>query len=235
MTHAFLLMGQSNMAGRGNMDELPYEVDLRLFMLRNGKFTLLFRPVHPDRVFSGVCLGESFARAYADAHPGVDVGLIPCAEGNSYLDHWMPGEILFDNAVQQTKMALRSAEIKGVLWHQGECDCRDHLWPTYRDRALKVFRAFREAVPELGQVPFIVGGLGDFLLRDEPPAPDEQGDSYLRVNEQLRRLAEEDWIGYVPAEGLGCNEDRIHFSAAALDEFGRRYYEVWKRTAADGM
>ena len=33
------------------------------------------------------------------------------------------------------------------------------------------------------------------------------------------------YTGFVSAEGLGANPDNLHFSAAALREFGNRYYD----------
>jgi len=63
--HSFLLMGQSNMAGRGFLDE-AHEIDSsRIYTLRNGRWEKMFRPINPDRSFSGVSLGESFAESYA--------------------------------------------------------------------------------------------------------------------------------------------------------------------------
>ena len=76
MIHAFLLIGQSNMAGRGFMDELEPVSNPRLKVLRNGRWQPMYRPVNNDRKFSGVCLAESFADAYSKTHD-VDVGLIP--------------------------------------------------------------------------------------------------------------------------------------------------------------
>ena len=35
-------------------------------------------------------------------------------------------------------------------------------------------------------------------------------------------------IGFVSAEGLGANPDNLHFSAAALKEFGLRYFEKFE-------
>ena len=35
---------------------------------------------------------------------------------------------------------------------------------------------------------------------------------------------DEERIGFVSAEGLGANPDNLHFCAAALREFGVRYY-----------
>jgi len=83
MIYSFLLIGQSNAAGRGFLTEAePLDTcDGRLKMLRNGRWQTMFRPVNPDRAFSGTSFAESFAKAYAEAHPGVEVGIIPCADG----------------------------------------------------------------------------------------------------------------------------------------------------------
>ena len=36
-------------------------------------------------------------------------------------------------------------------------------------------------------------------------------------------------MSYVSAEGLSGNPDNIHFSSAALKEFGERYYKAYER------
>ena len=65
-------------------------------------------------------------------------------------------------------------------------------------------------------------GLGDFL-KDCPRGPKFQ--NYPFVNTALQAVAEkEPQMGFVSAEGLGANPDNLHFSAAALREFGLRYY-----------
>ena len=66
--HAFLLIGQSNMAGRGYLNEAR-EIDTsHIYTLRNGRWLKMFRPINPDRSFSGVSLAESFAEAYSKKH-----------------------------------------------------------------------------------------------------------------------------------------------------------------------
>jgi len=98
--HSFLLIGQSNMAGRGYLNEAP-EIDTsRIYTLRNGRWMKMFRPINPDRSFSGTSLAESFAEAYSKKH-GVDVGLICCADGGTKLEQWMPGVITDDEAEKQ--------------------------------------------------------------------------------------------------------------------------------------
>ena len=219
--HAFLLIGQSNMAGRGYLNE-AHEIDKsRIYTLRNGRWQKMFRPINPDRSFSGVSLAESFAEAYAKEH-NVDVGLICCADGGTTLDQWMPGQLLFDNAVNNAKLAARTSEIVGVLWHQGESDCSDALYPTYQARFETMMQALREEL-KLHDVPFIVGGLGDYL--EFYPLKD-----YIHVNHALQNIAaSNEMVGFASAQGLTGNPDNLHFNAQSLYTFGLRYYEAFEK------
>ena len=226
MTHSILLIGQSNMAGRGNPNDAPLVKNDRLFVLRNGRWQSLYRPVNPDRPFSGVCLAESFVYEYSKEHPDVNVGIIPCADGGTTLDQWAEGGVLFDNAVNNARLAQRSSQIVAVLWHQGEGDCSDNRYPLYEEKFLKIMKAFRSQLG-LENVPFLLGGLGDFLpLRTAEP----QYKNYAAVNKTLRKIADENPItGFVSAEGLTPNGDNLHFNAKSLLAFGVRYYEAFKQ------
>ena len=46
---SFLLIGQSNMAGRGDFGEVPEIINPNCFMLRNGKWVPMSEPINPDR------------------------------------------------------------------------------------------------------------------------------------------------------------------------------------------
>lgn len=220
MIHSFLLIGQSNMAGRGFQSEVEPIVNDRLRVLRNGRWMPMFTPVNFDRPFSGICLAESFADAYAKEHD-VCVGLIPCADGGTKLEQWKEGSLLYDHAVCQAKLASRTSTIAGVLWHQGESDCSPELYPTYQERFEKMMAAFRRDL-DLYDVPFLVGGLGEFLPNREEP----EYKNYVYVNEALKRIAaDNDMTGYVCAKGLTGNPDNLHFCAKSLREFGIRYYQ----------
>ncbi|MBQ8232368.1 MAG: sialate O-acetylesterase [Lachnospiraceae bacterium] len=225
MIHSFLLIGQSNMAGRGLMEEaIPVDTS-RIKILRNGRWQGMFRPVNPDRSFSGVNLAESFAEAYAKKH-NVDVGLICCADGGTSLEQWKPGSLLYDNAVSQAKLAERTSTIAGILWHQGEADCGEELYPTYQERFEKIINALRKDL-QLYDVPLLVGGLGDFLAQC---TLDDKLQNYGHVNEALKKIAEDNpMTGFVSAEGLGSKPDNLHFNAKALHEFGLRYFEEFEK------
>jgi hypothetical protein len=52
------------------------------------------------------------------------------------------------------------------------------------------------------------------------------------VNAALVRMAEKlPKFGFASAVGLGANPDNLHFSAAALREFGLRYYAEYQKLA----
>ena len=225
MIHSFLLIGQSNMAGRGFLEEAKEVDTAHILVLRNGRWGKMYRPVNNDRPFSGVCLAESFAEKYAKKY-GVDVGLIPCADGGTTLEQWKEGSLLFDHAVYQAKLARRTSTIAGVLWHQGESDCATMLAQTYAERFEAFMKALRREL-DLHDVPFLLGGLGDFLCHSQRS---EEFKNYTAVNEQLQKLAAKNAMtGFVPADGLGANPDNLHFSADALHTFGIRYFEEFEK------
>lgn len=221
MVHSFLMIGQSNMAGRGFINEVEPICNDHLKVLRNGRWYPMYTPVNCDRPFSGVNLAESFADAYAKEH-NVDVGLIPCADGGTSLDHWQVGGLLYDHAVCQAKLASRTSTIAGVLWHQGEADCAPDRYPFYAEKFQVIMDAFRRDL-DLYDVPFLLGALGEYL-----PLRAENYKNHVYVNAALEKLAEDNpMTGFVSAKGLTSNPDNLHFCSAALREFGLRYYNVF--------
>lgn len=224
--YSFLLIGQSNMAGRGYLHEVDPIKNDNLYVLRNGRWMPMFTPLHWERKMAGVCLAESFGDECANTYR-TKIGLIPCADGGSSLAQWAPGDVLFDHAVFQAKLAMRTSTLAGVLWHQGEADCAPDLHPLYEEKCTAIFEAFRKELGLADEVPFLVGGLGDFLkYREVSPFLV----NYPYVNAQLRQMeAHQSYIHYVSAEGLPANPDNLHFSAKGLREFGRRYFEVFER------
>lgn len=224
MIHSFLLIGQSNMAGRGFLQEAVAVDTSRIKVLRNGRWQPMYRPINGDRPFSGVNLAESFAEKYAEKYD-VDVGLVCCADGGTSLEQWKEGSLLYDHAVAQARLASRTSAIAGVLWHQGEADCDEALYTTYQKRFACMMAALRRDL-DLKDVPFLLGGLGDFLA-DCPYDPKLK--NYIHVNDALKDIAENNPLtGYVFAEGLTSNPDYLHFNAKSLYAFGLRYFAVYE-------
>ncbi len=221
MVHSILLIGQSNMAGRGDKTQVAPLYNDNIKVLRNGRWRPMYVPVNPDREAAGINLVETFADLYAKEH-NVEVGIIPCADGGTNLDQWQVGGLLFDHACYQAHLAARTSTIAAVLWHQGESDCLPHQYPVYEKKLSVIIEAFRK---ELGlyDVPFLLGGLGDFLPLCEYG---DEYKNYTYVNEALESMAKKDkMIGFVSAKGLESNSDHLHFNAPSLREFGVRYYQ----------
>ena len=228
MIHSFLLIGQSNAAGRGIASEIgPLKTNGgKLKVLRNGRWQTMYRPVNCDRYFSGVCLAESFALAYSNDHPEVEVGIIPAADGGTSLEQWKEGGLLFENAVNCAKLAMRTSNLVGILWHQGEADCAEELYPLYKEKFNAIKTALRNEIG-LPDIPFVVGGLGDFL---EYCTHSDNLKNYHYVNDALiASTLEDEHSAFAPATGLGANSDNLHFNAKSLYEFGIRYYDAFKQ------
>lgn len=222
MIHSFLLIGQSNMAGRGFINEVEPIANKRLKVLRNGRWYPMYVPVNCDRPFAGVNLAESFADMYSKEHD-VDVGLIPCADGGTRIDQWRVGGLLYDHAIYQARLASRTSTIAGVLWHQGESDCTPERYPYYAEKLKVVMDSFRKDL-DLYDVPFLLGGLGEYL-----PLYADHLTNYVHINAALENYAKDNpMTGFVSAKGLKPNPDNLHFCAEALREFGLRYYREFQ-------
>src|SRR5580698_2372613 len=158
----FLLIGQSNMAGRGIVGPDDRATNSRIFMLtRQLSWTLASDPVHFDKPIAGVGLCSEFARVLVRSDPKVVVGLIPCAVGGTSLDEWRPGGALYANAVLRAREAMKSGTLAGILWHQGEADIAHDKVATYGDRFESMIGHLRA---DLGaeKVPLVIGEIGHF-------------------------------------------------------------------------
>ena len=226
---SFLMIGQSNMAGRGDFGEVP-EIQNRLCkMLRNGRWQPMGEPINPDRrVFgefhSGVGLAASFADEYAK-HFEEKIGLIPCADGGTRISEWQPGEILYDHAVMQAKLAQRSSEIVGILWHQGESDSdTEENVSLYRERFLTMLSTLIKDLDLPKNIPVVIGELGDFVgCYKDGALPYSQ-----EINKVLTKISDDfDNIAIASAMGLTCKEDGIHFNSASYRTLGIRYFDAY--------
>ena len=94
-----LLVGQSNMAGRGLPGEVDPIADRRIEMFRDGQWQAAVEPLHDDKETAGVGLAMSCASAYLETFPHARVGLVPAAVGGTPLSRWMPGEDLYERAL----------------------------------------------------------------------------------------------------------------------------------------
>jgi hypothetical protein len=233
----FLLMGQSNMKGRGVMPEEPL-ADPRIVAMhvRDDQWYLARHPLHltgDAQTFAGhdnagVGPGLRFAETVAAAAPNVRIGLIPCAVGGTRIDLWQKGARLYDNAVRRAKLAVETTapvkgRIRGALWLQGEADSPPDRAAVYEAKLLKLVDDLRADLGE-PDLPFIACTIGEMKAdtdRQQRPA----------INTILLKLPElRPNTACVDARELKTSiGDGVHFDTAAQNEIGKRYAEQYRR------
>ncbi len=226
---SFLMIGQSNMAGRGDFGEVPPIKNDMCFMFRMGRWQPMSEPINPDRdilnikFHSGIGLAASFADELSK-YANFEVGLIPCADGGTKIKQWQPGELLYDHAVAMTKLAMRTSELCGIIWHQGESDCRQLNENEYRQDFLNVMNSLRK---DIGiNLPIIIGEISDKITDKW------EVDSIDKMNILLHKLQKEiPLCEIVSVEGLELKDDGLHFNSKSCRELGKRYFEKYKEIA----
>ncbi|HOX58429.1 MAG TPA: sialate O-acetylesterase [Candidatus Paceibacterota bacterium] len=220
--HLYLLMGQSNMAGRGKLgaEDITPHPRVLVFSLAN-RWEAAVEPITRDKPqMLGVGPGLAFGKAMAEKTPGATIGLVPCAVGGTALKRWQHGGDLYSNAVHRAKLAARDGTLKGILWHQGESDSGTATNAnTYGERLAGMIQDIRADLAAPG-LPVVVGQIGEFLY---DRGPDKS--PYARVvNGALAALPDKvPATACAPSKGLNHKGDQLHFDASSQREFGRRY------------
>jgi hypothetical protein len=215
----YILIGQSNMAGRGPItEEFKNEGDPRVLMFdKNNEWVLARNPVHFDKPkAAGVGPGLAFGIEMARESPRVRIGLIPYAVGGTSIEKWTPGAFdqatqthPYDDALMRIRAALKYGEIKGVIWHQGEANSSEKKAPLYLVQLQQLIDRIRK---EAGNpnLPFIVGELGRYR------------EKYDLINAQLSKVP---FTAVATSEGLVHKGDTTHFDGASANLLGKRFAE----------
>lgn len=220
----YLCIGQSNMAGRGELTEEYADTLDNVWLLNSdGEMEPASNPlnkyssIRKDLKLQGVGPAWSFAGTIAD-ETGNPVGLVVNARGGSSIDSWLKGseDGYYEKALERVRQALKYGTLKAVIWHQGETDVDDPQ--AYLPKLCKFVADLRE---DLGQpeLPFVLGELAQWL----------QYDTAEEFNEMLRsapgRISR---CACVSSEDLTPlrDENDPHFDAPSQIVFGQRYAEA---------
>ena len=214
--HLYLLIGQSNMAGRGKIELQDKVVVPRVLMLNKAnEWGSAVDPISFDKTIAGVSLGRTFGIEMAKADPKVKIGLIPCAVGGTPIRRWQQNGDLYKAALKRAKIAQKDGVIKGILWHQGESDSgKEVTAKIYEQQLHAMIAAWRK---DLGNdsIPIVVGEMGRFYKRAKFK---HVVDAALKALPSKVKHA-----AWVSAEGLNHKGDVVHFNATSYREFGKRY------------
>lgn len=226
----FLLMGQSNMVGRGRMlKNVPPDGRLLRFN-KDLKWDLAQNPLHQnhpknDRIGPGMSFGRAMMYVFGQ---DVTIGLVPCAVGGSSLSRWeKDGGDCYASTIKRARAAGQYGTLTGVLWHQGERDCGDersaNTYAARLDRMIADLRADLQT-PDL---PFVAGGLLD-SIRELPR--DRQRPYVDTVQSALRSLPERvPYTAWVDASTFRHIGDFVHIDPRDQLKFGVYYAEQMRQ------
>lgn len=237
----FLLIGLSNMAGRGKLDSQTLQLDSIYVLDKKGQWVPASEPLHFDKSVAGTGLAATFSLGVRSS--GQKIGLVPCAVGGTSIALWKSGAVdnvtgaaPYDDAVARAKLALKSGRLKGILWHQGESDSNAGKYKTYeRDFENLLSSLAADLSLNLDSIPIIMGELGPFFVTRNPLIKNEG----IHINSVLHRLAQRAPNRYcVSSIDLDHIGDSTHFDTKSLRMLGRRYAEAYqivrKRLAGAG-
>ncbi len=223
----YLLIGQSNMAGRGPLtEEFKTKGNDNVFMLnKNGEWVKAKNPLHFDKPsVAGVGPGLSFGMAMAKKAHHHKIGLIPCAVGGTSINVWEMGgydkatkTYPYDDAISRLKTALLSGKLKGIIWLQGESDSSPEKSVGYLDKLKALIYNVRNIAQD-STVPFVAGELGRY------------NPQYDNINKQLKELPSTvKYTAVATSEGLTDKGDNTHFNSESQEEYGKRFAKKMKR------
>lgn len=225
--HLYLLIGQSNMAGRGAVDEESKATHPRVLMLnKNREWVPATDPLHFDKTAAGVGPGLAFGKRMAEANPKVRIGLIPCAVGGTSIGVWVPGKEdkstqthPYDDMLERAKAAMQAGVLKGILWHQGESDLKN---PGYGKRLTELIERLRKDL-SAPKVPFVASELS--------PLNPKNAEAVAAFNVGVRELKASNYA-CISGEGLDHKGDKLHYNTASARILGQRYAEKMKALLA---
>ena len=218
--HLYILIGQSNMAGRGAItEEFKAQGHPNLYMLNQQNLWVIAKnPLHFDKPkMDGVGPGMMFGIQMAEANPTNKTGLIPCAVGGTAMESWVPGGYdkatnthPYDNAVIRIQEAMKSGVIKGVVWHQGEANSSLEKSKIYLTQLAELIERIRKLTGN-PNLPVVVGELGRYR------------ENYQYINQELAKLPTTvKFTAVASSEGLIHKGDQTHFDGPSANEMGKR-------------
>lgn len=210
----YLLIGQSNMAGRAKMEESDKQPIERCLLLNaDDSWEPATNPLNRhSTIRKGMGMqkvgpGAGFAKAMTEADPELTIGLVVNAKGGSKIDQWKKGTRFYADAVRRAKAAMEKGKLKGILWHQGESDSGSP--DGYLDKLTQLIADLRKDLG-IGDLPFVAGQIHNTPV----------------MNEIIAKLPEKvDGTAFVPSEGLTAT-DRWHFDRRSALLLGERYAEA---------
>ena len=239
----FVLMGQSNMSGRGEVPEELKHTNPQVYLFGNDyQWKLAEEPVDSaegqvDMVSedgdAGISPSLGFAETLLGTKPEWAIGLIPCAKNSTSLLDWEPDDdpkTLYGSCWRRIMQAAQMGTVEGILFYQGETDAID---PDYYDK-LNIERNILPAeqwAEKFGE--FVAAWRRDLGIPDLPvvfaqiatTATDEEALNWDLIKEQQASV-DLPYVRMITTEDLELG-DAVHLTAESYLEVGRRFAEAY--------
>lgn len=213
----YLVIGQSNMAGRAEVTpKISGEIP-GVFLFTGNSDELWIPAKNPLNIYSSIrkeasmqrlSPAYSFAKAMRKKSKSRDLGLVVNARGGTAIAEWMPGTHYYKEIVKKAKEAAEYGRIRGVIWHQGESDLGD--LSEYLANLEVLIVTLRKDLG-LAELPFVAGHIAE----DQPG-----GNVFNRLIDNLPEK--------VPFTGVASGRstrtfDEVHFDTKSQLKLGKRY------------
>lgn len=229
-THIFILMGQSNMSGYGEIlleDKIPVD-NIFIIPTKGGEkyeWQPAAHPLHNRLSSDRFGLGLPFSKEYLKKHPNVIIKLIPVAWGGAGIDNLNKGTDTYNDGISKALFAQKEGEIKGVLWHQGESDTVNEELANSYESKLHQFIFDLRADLNAPNLPFVVGNLAEFYSKGKDHNAPERVKRIDQVKKTLRDLPSKvKYTGFVESSDCkSIDQHMVHFDRNSYIILGKRY------------
>lgn len=215
----FLCIGQSNMAGRADIEAQDMGTVNDVYLLNaTANWELAQNPLNQFSTIRGGLSNQKLGPAWEFGKTlqsyGKRVGLVVNAKGGSAISEWAEGTTFFNQAVARALAAQKvGGTIKGIIWHQGESDQGN---PNYGSDFAAMIQAFRTDL-NLPDLPVIAGQIGKW----KTSAPNiNKIISKLKNNISNVDFANSTDLFHIPG-------DQSHFDSADQRELGKRFAQKY--------
>lgn len=225
----YLLIGQSNMAGRGYMTAEDTTSTIDGVYLLNGKdkpeparhplnrYSTIRKSIKMQQVGPGGSFGEEMHKK-----TGHKILLVVNAKGGSSIRQWACDSLFYKEAVRRGREGMKYGDLKGILWLQGCADASPKRLAEYPGRLAILASSLRKDLGvKAGDVPFVAGQIPHW------------NEGYTNFNLTIPHIKE--WIpnsDWVSTEGLTMRKDKKdpHYSRESQIVLGQRFAEKFNPT-----
>ena len=224
----YLLIGQSNMAGRGRLLAQDTLSNIKGVWLLNGedkpeparnplnKYSTIGKEYSKQQMSPGCGFATKVYKK-----TGRKILLVHNARGGTRISWWLPESDYatpnyYSEAVRRTKKAMEYGTLRAILWHQGCGDTGKDALPHYMERLQRLVASLRADL-NAPDVPFVAGELAQWRSQS------------AKYNEMIHSISEHIPNAYwVSSEGCDMLRDKKdpHFGREGQLLLGERYADV---------